>query len=172
MEFLVEKGEEVEKRWSSLLEKKSFIPQTLQASQWRPELPVWVLPGSAATAQRERREGRGGGGNRRKVTRVQLAQENYVTAEKSTQGNVSISQENIPIKLGTEKVAEVAAASNLYSRNATRWAETTVAWSTPAPHSSLKGRTVFASKVRSDPVLLLPSPRQLTAATVNVQLQS
>lgn len=68
----------VSKRWSSRLEK-SFIPQTLQASQWRPELPVWVLPGSAATAQTERREG--GGRNRRKVTRVQLAQENYAIAK-------------------------------------------------------------------------------------------
>lgn len=67
MEFLVKKDEKAEKRWSSLLEK-SVIPQTLQASQWRPELPVWVLPGSAATAQTERREG--GGRNRRKKSHV------------------------------------------------------------------------------------------------------
>lgn len=34
------------------------IPQTVQAWQWRPEPPVWVWPGSAATGGRQNRQGR------------------------------------------------------------------------------------------------------------------
>lgn len=34
------------------------IPQTVQAWQRRPEPPVWVWPGSAATGDRENRQGR------------------------------------------------------------------------------------------------------------------
>lgn len=35
-----------------------MIPQTVQAWQRRPEPPVWVWPGSAATGGRENRRGR------------------------------------------------------------------------------------------------------------------
>lgn len=49
----LKKDEEAEKRLTSL-PGTSFIPQTLQASQWRLELPVWVLPGPAATAERKK----------------------------------------------------------------------------------------------------------------------
>lgn len=54
----LKKDEEAEKRLKSLPET-SFIPQTLQASPWRLELPVWVLPGPAATAERKKMGGEG-----------------------------------------------------------------------------------------------------------------